>query len=90
MLIQPPLLLPKSTKTLYLQTQPDLVLPLHQKLDVMMCHLSGDPSKVEVYRQTLYYSSPLGEKARKDNTSRTPNDGKSSVVQWKFIVFQHV
>ena len=55
MLIPPPLLSPKSTKTLYLPTQPDLVHPLHQKLVLMMCHLSGDPSRIDVYRQTLYH-----------------------------------
>ena len=42
LLVQKPLVLPKKRHTLFLPQQPDLVHPLHQKLTLLICHLSGN------------------------------------------------
>ena len=42
LLVQKPLVLPKKKHTLFLPQQPDLVHPLHQKLTLLICHLSGN------------------------------------------------
>lgn len=91
MVTQEPVKLPKGKRTLFLPTQPDLVHPLHQKLILLMCHLSGDPSKIKAFRGRLCASlCRHGEQAQKDNTSLISKDGNSTVVQGKLIVFQEL
>ena len=91
MIIQHPLMLPQTSKTLLLPTNPDLRHPLHQKLTLLMCLLSGDPSKIRDFRAKLCPSSWLpGDKAHKSNTPLTFASGNSSVVTNKLITFQQL
>lgn len=91
MLIQAPLVLPKGKKTLFLPSQPDQIHPLHPKLRLLLCHLSGNHLKAEAFRSQLpsLYCS-LGGKVPDSNTSLSLQNGNSTVVQGKLIHFQHL
>ena len=52
LLAQKPLVLPKKKHTLFLPQQPELVHPLHQKLTLLICHLSGNHLKAEAFRNS--------------------------------------
>jgi hypothetical protein len=89
MIVQQPLILPRTKQTLLLPTNPDLLHPIHKKLTLLMCHLSGDPSKINAFHAKLCPSScHPGDKARNSNTSRTSVSGSSTVVAGKLITFQ--
>lgn len=57
MLIQEPLVPPKKKQTLFLPQQPDLVHPLHQKLQLLLCLLSGNHLETEAFLNQLPHSS---------------------------------
>ena len=66
MLIDFPLILPRKDNTLYLPAHPQLLHPLHKKLQLLVCHLSGISSKAEAFRLELQKSlCNLGEQPRK-------------------------
>ncbi len=91
MVIQNPVVLPKTKRMLVLPTKPDLVHPLHPKLTLLMCHISGDPLKIKDFRKQLY---PLyhhdGGRVHKGNTNHTLPNGNSTVVQGNLINFQQL
>jgi hypothetical protein len=91
MVIQNPVVLPKTKRMLVLPTKPDLVHPLHPKLTLLMCHISGDPLKIKDFRKQLY---PLyhhhGGRVHKGNTNHTLSNGNSTVVQGNLINFQQL
>ena len=84
---QHPLTLTWRNKTLVLPTNPELRHPLHQKLRLLMYHLSGDPSKIETVQAKLCPSCFLGDKEHEKNTPLTSVNGNSSVVMGKLITF---
>ena len=89
MLIDFPLILPRKDNTLYLPAHPQLLHPLHKKLQLLVCHLSGISSKAEAFRLELQKSlCNLGEQPRKNNIRLTTRDGECSVVQGVSIPFQ--
>ena len=51
MLMQSPIILPRTTSTIFLPSNPSEKHPLHEKLVPIMCHLSGNSSKTEGFRQ---------------------------------------
>ncbi|XP_028412548.1 uncharacterized protein LOC114535439 [Dendronephthya gigantea] len=53
MLIQRPVVLPSNNLTLYLPSNPDERHPLHHKMTLLMCHLSGNNLKTEGFLQQL-------------------------------------
>ncbi|KAL9976890.1 hypothetical protein ACROYT_G014231 [Oculina patagonica] len=57
MLIDFPLILPRKEDTLYLPAQPQLLHPLHKRLQLLVCHLSGISSRAEEFRVALQRSS---------------------------------
>ena len=57
MLIDFPLMLPRKEDTLCLPAQPQLLHPLHKKLQLLACHLSGISLQAEEFRQELHRSS---------------------------------
>ena len=89
MLIVFPLILPRKEDTLYLPAHPQLLHPLHKKLQLMVCHLSGISSRAEEFRLALQRSlcNP-GERVHKSSTTLTTRDGECSVVQGVLIPFQ--
>lgn len=91
MLIDFPLILPRKEDTLYLPAHPQLLHPLHKKLQLLVCRLSGISSQAEEFRLALQRSScNLGVLVHKSNTTLTTKDGECSVVQGVLIPFQHL
>ena len=92
MLIHFFLILPRKKDTLHLPAHTQLLHPLHKKLTLLVCHLSGRiSSRAEAFRMELQKSScNPGAQARKSNIRRTTNDGEFSVVQGVSIPFQHL
>ena len=89
MLIDFPVILPRKEDTLYLPAQPQLLHPLHKKLQLLVCHLSGITSRAEEFRLALHRSScNPGEQAHKSSMTLTTKDGECSVVQGVLIPFQ--
>jgi len=66
MLIQLPVQLPKNSDTLFSPSNPQELHPLHKKLCLILCHLSGDTSMAKAFRQQLppSWNNPGGQ-ARK-------------------------
>ena len=86
-----PLILPQTNQTLSLPTNPDLLHPLHQRLTLLMCHLSGNPLKIKDFQTKLCPSScPRGETALKSNTRHTSVSGNTTIVSGKLITFQQL
>jgi len=82
MLIHQPVLLPKGKRTLLLQHLPDQPHPLHRRLQLMACRLSGNPMKNKVFMETLCESfSRPGEIQLKDNTVATCRSGVNFVLK---------
>ena len=53
MLIDNPVLLPSRKKLLFLPSSPEMIHPLYPKMELLMCHLSGDLLKAKEFRQKL-------------------------------------
>ena len=89
MFIDFPLMLPRKEDTLYLPAQAQLLHPLHKKLQLLACRLSGISSHAEEFRQGLrrLLCNP-GAHVSKNSIRLTTSDGKSSVVQGVLISFQ--
>lgn len=69
--------------------QTQKIHPLVNKLHLMLCRISGDPTKSETYRKNLLTSSwRLGENPHRSNIPRTLTDGFRSVVKGKLIQFR--
>jgi hypothetical protein len=91
MVIQNPVVLPNNKNMLQLPTKPDLVHPLYPKLTLLLCHVSGKPSKIKDYQKQLYLSyCHRGGRVHKDNTHHTLINGYSTVIQGKWINFQQL
>ena len=81
MVVQNPLILPQINQTLLLPTNPDLMHPLHQRLTLLMCHLSENLLRIKDIQTKLCSSScPRGETALKSNTRRTSVSGNTTVL----------
>jgi len=90
MLIQDPLILKVKNQTLNVPGT-NKVHPLVNKLHLMVCHISGIPSKAELYRKNLSkFSWLLGENPLRSNISVTSRNGFSSVAKGKVIFFKRL
>ena len=72
MLIQLPVQLPKNNDTLFLPSNPQELHPLHKKLCLILCHLSGDTSMAKAFRQQLppSWNNPGGQAQESYLTSK--------------------
>jgi ribonuclease HI len=85
MLIQPPVLQPRGQWILQLPFSKDLH-PLHRKLQLLACVLSGKPSKLKVFKEKLCRSCVLhGEIPLNDSTLHTCLSGTSFAVDGVLI-----
>lgn len=90
-LINYPIILPRGKETLRLPAQPQLLHPLHKKLDLLLCHLSGNSSKTkEFHEKLLKLSKTHGEQGPKSNIQHISSDGSYTVLQEVSIPFQHL
>lgn len=88
MLMQSPILLPQTPSTLILPSNPLEKHPLHEKLVLVVCHLSGNSSKTEDFRQQLWKSwNQHGEQAHESNMKGIWKDGDNIVINGISIPF---
>ena len=91
LLVEEPLVLSKKKHNLFLPQQLDLLHPLHQKLTLLICHLSGNHLKAEGFRNRLPHSScSPGERAPSNNINHSSLNGNSTVVKGRLILFQQL
>ena len=88
MLVDQPRILPHMQRLLYLHHNLDKVHPLHSKLRLLACHLSGNHSKVKAFQNKLPISllGP-GKVEQSSNTKHILTNGPFSVVKGKLIQF---
>ena len=90
MVIQIPVVLPNTENTIYMPSKPDVIHPFYPKL-TLLCHISGDPLKIEGFRMVLYQSSyHRGESVRKNSMYLTSTNGVRTVVEGNWISFQQL
>lgn len=72
---------PKERNCCFFPSSPEKIHPLYPKLELLMCHLSGDPLKAKEFRQKLQESlcSP-GDQAPQPSTKLTTRSGNHSAV----------
>ena len=88
MLINYPIILPRKTRTLFLPAQPQEIHPLHTKLELLACPLSGTSCLTKEFQKKLQnLSSNPGGQGHRSNIELTLKDGKCSVLQGKLIPF---
>jgi H2-forming N5,N10-methylenetetrahydromethanopterin dehydrogenase-like enzyme len=91
MLLTHPIILPRGNATLVLTAHPTQTHPLHNKLDLLLCHLSRHSFLSEEFRHKLQtLSNSHGEQAPKNNMQHTSTVGDSTVVQGVLIPFQRL
>jgi hypothetical protein len=88
LLIAYPILLPKTRDTLILPSSPESTHPLYPHLELLMCHLSGNRSKVKAFQQLLptLFPNP-GDKGRLNSIDLTSKNGNFTVMSGKLIQF---
>lgn len=86
LLIDIPLILPKTKTMLILPSNPKEVHPLNKKLTLLACKLSGIPLQAEEFRRKLQKSScNHGGQAQNSNTQSISGNGVHFVVQGALI-----
>ncbi len=91
MVVQSPVVLPMNELTLYLPSHPNERHPLHQKMSLLMCHLSGHNSRTEVFLQQLPASwKPHGDQVHGNSMNVLCQSGNYTVVKGKLIPFVHL
>ena len=88
MLMQSPIILPRTPSIIFLPSNPSETHPLHEKLVLIMCHLSGNSSKTKGFQQQLQKSWNLqGELVHESNMKDIWGDGYNIVVNGISIPF---
>ncbi|XP_072039807.1 uncharacterized protein [Amphiura filiformis] len=86
MLVEEPIILPR-TKNLLVQPVSNVCHPLHNKLVLLACRLSGDAMKIKDFQKKLRTLSPLhGESPLRNNIKYTLTNGWSFVTGGKLIL----
>lgn len=86
LLIESPLLIPNRRQTLLHPLDPSRVHPLHKKLNLVVCKLSGKVWKQkEFLRKQQILSWPPGERELQDNMKHTRNSSLNFVVKGTLI-----
>ena len=89
MLISCPVLLQHNARLLLLPSHPQKVHPLHKKLDLLICHLSGNSCMQAAFHKQLKISSCVpGETGQKSNTKRIFPSGEITAAQKGSVQFQ--
>lgn len=89
MLTSCPVLLQHNAKLLVLPSHPQEVHPLHRKLDLLVCHLSGDSCMQAAFQQQLQTLSCVpGEMGPKSNTRPTLQCGRNTATPKGLVQFQ--
>ena len=88
MLVARPLLLPPTVAPLQ---DSSAVHPLHQKMSLLVCHLSGDASKARAFRTAVQQSfCPHGDQRRSNSINPIYSSGSHTVVKGTSIHFRRL
>jgi hypothetical protein len=88
MLVQQPVLLPRDKHLLFLPSHPEQIHPLHNKLCLLLCHLSGNSSVSRAFRQQLQESSRAHRSpVQGNNTHAILRNGSATVASGVLIPF---
>ena len=91
MLVQAPVVLPATERTLYLSSHPTEKRPLHHKLSLLMWHLSRNNSKTEAFLQQLPISwQHLRDQGPGSKMKALYQHGSDAVVKGKLIYFRQL
>ena len=86
LLIEEPILLPKSPTLLQLSHKQDEVHPLYPKMRIMACKLSGERIRTNNFRQKLLTSSwNHGDREPENNMKRLSKGGLTFAIKGKLI-----
>ena len=88
MLISFPVFIDRSPGLLHLPSQPQLKHPLHHKLQLLACVISGNPCKHQAFLKTLktLYCTP-GELTQENNTLATSINGHNFALHGMSLPF---
>lgn len=87
-LVKRPVLLSARTNLLNLPSNPNLQHPLHKKLKVLICRVSGKPILVKAFQQALpMFSWPHGDQRHRKHTLTSLVNGRGSLLRKKWIQF---
>lgn len=90
-LIATPVILPARRDLLNLPSSPEMTHPLHAKLRLLVCVVSGDASKTRGFQSTLQTSSwRHGGQRHKRATQRLYTNGNFSLLGQKWIPFHRL
>ena len=91
MLISNPIFIHRKKTLLQLPAYPKMTHPLHRKLNLLVCCISGNPSLPKTYQKQLKTSSCTpGGKTQESNTLATSVNGQNFVVNGRQILFLHL
>ena len=91
MLISNPIFIHRKKTLLQLPAYPMMTHPLHRKLNLLACCISGNPSLPKTYQKQLKTSSCApGGKTQESNTLATSVNGQNFVVNGRQIPFLHL
>jgi len=91
MLINNPVLLSARQNLLHLPSDPCRVHPLHKKMRLLVCKVSGLPTETEAFlNQQPNFSWHHGDQKPKRHTNNTLLNGKGSLVKTKWIRFHRL
>lgn len=89
MLISHPVLLQHSPNLLLLPSHPQEVHPVHKKLDLCVCHLSGTSCRqVDFHKQLQALSCKSGEMEPKNNIKSSLRHGRTNATPKGLVQFQ--
>ncbi|GFO29339.1 reverse transcriptase [Plakobranchus ocellatus] len=90
-LIDKPVLLSARQTLLQLPGNPSMLHPLHEKLRLLVCKVSGTPTKAEDYLiQQPTYLCHRGNQKPKRHMSNILQSGRGSLANNKLILFHHL
>lgn len=90
-LVDVPRIIPPHKRMLHLPGHPEKIHDLHQKLRLMVCHVSGKACKSSNFRQGLPDSSwHHGGQEHKNNTESTSVSGGNFVVKGKLVICERL
>ena len=91
MLVEYPLLLPKDKNILYLPQNPQALHPLHAKMRLVTCRLSGDPCRQAEYQKRLSILSHVhGDQELVNSMELTLHNGRAIVIKNRLVPMNHL
>jgi hypothetical protein len=91
MLIEIPVVLPRSKRLLQMPQEPEKIHPLYPKMRLIACKLSGNHMKILEFQQgPLTLLPALGDLELKDNMALTYKNGLTLCLKGRLITINHL